>query len=212
MQHAAFNVHLGQLQARRPPTRASHAGTSGAISSGRGPRCGVPLVAASSFSTSAETRCFRSLIVLSNVRGAKNPATPATARGRFSDSRPYETNCLVRKQAVAGRVPETTRERRKRAEDNHEKAGNGHGNISPRTLSHRTNTLPRGTILASQMHRRKNILQRFCLLAERQKRATYDHDRGLELTIPGLLSPRFGPYAPRERHGAGRSRRSPDRL
>jgi hypothetical protein len=30
---------------------------------------------------------LRSLIVLSNVRGGKNPAKPATARGRFSNMR-----------------------------------------------------------------------------------------------------------------------------
>jgi hypothetical protein len=55
----------------------------------------VPLTAARSFSTSAETRCLRSLIVLSHVRVVKIPTRPIAARGRFSNMGHFGSNCLV---------------------------------------------------------------------------------------------------------------------
>ena len=48
-----------------------------------------------SLSTSAETRCFLSLIVLSNVGVIKIPATLGMMRGQFSNMRLYEPFCPV---------------------------------------------------------------------------------------------------------------------
>jgi len=45
--------------------------------------------------SSTETRCLRSLIMLSNVWACGRPATPPTARGRFSDIRPCAATCLL---------------------------------------------------------------------------------------------------------------------
>ena len=53
----------------------------------------LPLVAARRLATSAETRCLRSLLIVSNVGGLKNPAKPATARGQFFNMRRFEANC-----------------------------------------------------------------------------------------------------------------------
>ena len=44
--------------------------------------------------------CDSLCIFLSNVGGAENSATAATTRGRFSDSRHYETKCLVSKEHI----------------------------------------------------------------------------------------------------------------
>jgi hypothetical protein len=43
---------------------------------------------------------------LSNVGAFKNPAIRGTARGRFSETRLYEANCLVSGQAILGSVIE----------------------------------------------------------------------------------------------------------
>ena len=48
-----------------------------------------------------ETRCLRARIVLSNVRGGKNPAQPVTAWGQFPDMRQNDANYLVK---TAGRA------------------------------------------------------------------------------------------------------------
>jgi hypothetical protein len=83
--------------ASQPPARASCA-----------PGTGGPLTAARSFSSSADTRCLRSRIILSNVGGAQNPATPATARSVFSDIRllrPTVHYCYLAPRATVPCVP-----------------------------------------------------------------------------------------------------------
>jgi hypothetical protein len=54
------------------------------------------------------------MFTLSNVRGGENTATPATARGRFSNMRLYEPFCLVNRKEASGSITEITHDLGKR--------------------------------------------------------------------------------------------------